>query len=116
MSNDGGSIPRRLLSLEVGTTLIWRKMLDGIPQHCSGHDCSMLIEKRFENGLRFLSDFSQHPACCLVDQVFLVLQQFLANLQRIGEVVISNEVLRRDDGDPALPKGLRFGEFNQRPS
>jgi len=58
----GGSLTRRLLSLKIATALIWRKMLDGIPQHRSGHDGSVLIEKRFEDGLRFLSDFSQHPA------------------------------------------------------
>ena len=83
--------------------LIGREFLDGISQHRSRHDRSMLIEERFQDRLSFLSDFPQHPACRLVDQVFLVIQQLLADRQRISEIVVSNEILRRNDGDSAFP-------------
>src|SRR4051812_44241472 len=47
-------------------------------------------------------------------EAVLVVQEFLADRQRVGEVMMANEVIRRDDGDLALPKGLRPREVEQR--
>jgi len=80
--------------LEVGTPLICRKFLDGIPQHRSRHGLFVLIEERFQDRTCFLSDLPKHPPSRLVDQIFLVRQEPLADRQRVGEVVVSNEMLR----------------------
>ena len=61
------------------------KALDGVPQHGSGHGRSMFPEKILQRGLVSFTDFPEHPAHGLVDQVFLVGQEQAADLERVNK-------------------------------
>ncbi len=56
------AVRRRLLSVQISATLSEREFLNGISQHRSWHGRCMLIEERFQDHLRSLPNFSQHPA------------------------------------------------------
>ena len=89
-------------------------MLYGVPEHCLRHDGSVLIQKPRQCLLVPLANFSQHPPCCFVYQVFPVGEQKATDCQRIFELSEPNEVLRGDNRNPTVPETCRFGYSDQR--
>jgi hypothetical protein len=53
------------------------------------------------------ADLPEHPAYGFVNQVFPIPQQPLGNPERVGEVILTDEVVSRNNANPPLPEAFR---------
>jgi len=60
-----------------------------------------------------LADLAKHPADSLVDKVFAVVEQALGDLDRVGKIILADEMVGRDNADSPLPEAPRCGESIQ---
>jgi len=74
----------------------------------------MLAQELLQHGRVPLPNLAQHPAHGLVDQVFLVAQQFLGDPERIGEIAVTDEPVGRHNADSPLPEAPRFRQAVER--
>jgi hypothetical protein len=88
-------------------TTLFRMLLDGISQHRARHLTAVTGEKRFLDGNIALTNFTQHPADGLVDEIVLVAQQQCRNAKRVREVELPDEAESGYDRNAPLPDQAR---------
>ena len=102
--------------LQVFQPFVFRKLFYRIAQHRAGHPLIMRFEEFFLHGRIPLTDFTQHPAYRFVHQVFLIRKQQPGNCQRVGKLIIFNEVKRGNDRNAPLPEAFRARQSIERAS
>ena len=91
----------------------WESAQWHISTRGSGHDFAAPPQETFEGRLIFLPHLAEHPADSFVDEVFFVAEEKLGHPERVGELTLSDEVMRRDNADPSFPHVLRAHESHQ---